>query len=371
MKRCHLRHVATMMALLPMLLLGTALAGEPPQSSASRGRGTRAASEPQVKIVVGGGATLEFVETPLDKVIDILHTHNPGVAPPAASVDFVVRGAPGTLEERIVAALGESTQLEFIETPLQDVLDFLKDLHSIEIQIDHRALEDVGIGSDTPITMNVKGVSLRSALRLMLRQLDLTYVICDEVLLIVPIDALEATSTRVYSVAELLNFGETADELAETLAVALARQEKSGVSDSPKSTEKKAGRPSMRIVPYRQVIIVVASTAEHETLGRLLYELSLGLEGKTSSPAVRDKPPESRTEPAHRRARRQRSKQRHKSREPEPVGGNPPQKQDPCAGGADDEDPFAGSSDDDDPFGGGEGDEDPFGGGGDDEDPFG
>jgi len=34
--------------------------------------------------------------------------------------------------------------LEFIETPLQDVIDFLKETHKIEIQIDRRALDDVG-----------------------------------------------------------------------------------------------------------------------------------------------------------------------------------------------------------------------------------
>ena len=62
------------------------------------------------------------------------------------------------------------------------MIDYLKDLHSIEIQIDEKALADMGIGSDTPITRNLKGITLRSALRLMLKELDLTYVIRDEVL---------------------------------------------------------------------------------------------------------------------------------------------------------------------------------------------
>ncbi len=74
--------------------------------------------------------------------------------------------------------------MEFIETPLQDVIDFLKDFHQIEIQIDQKSLDDVGIGTDTPITRNLKGITLRSALRLLLRDLDLTYLIRDEVLLI-------------------------------------------------------------------------------------------------------------------------------------------------------------------------------------------
>lgn len=89
-----------------------------------------------------------------------------------------------TAEQKIEAALGSPTKLEFIETPLGDVVDFLEDHYGIEIQIDTKALADVGIATDTPITKSPKGISLRSALRLMLRELDLTYVIQDEVLLI-------------------------------------------------------------------------------------------------------------------------------------------------------------------------------------------
>ena len=65
----------------------------------------------------------------------------------------------------------------FIETPLCDVIDYLKDHHHIEIQLDNKALGDVGIGSDTPVTKNIKGTTLRSALRLLLHELNLTYMI--------------------------------------------------------------------------------------------------------------------------------------------------------------------------------------------------
>ena len=61
-------------------------------------------------------------------------------------------------------------KLCFIEAPLQEVLDSLKEQHRIEIQIDNKALEDVGIGTDSPVTVDLKGISLRSALNLMLRE---------------------------------------------------------------------------------------------------------------------------------------------------------------------------------------------------------
>lgn len=111
----------------------------------------------------------------------------------------------GPAEERISKALDETTSMEFVETPLSDVVDYLKDLHKIEIQLDTRALEDAGAGSDTPITKNLKGISLRSALRLLLGGLDLTYVIKDEVLLITtPEKAGSELVTKVYPVADLV-----------------------------------------------------------------------------------------------------------------------------------------------------------------------
>jgi len=119
-----------------------------------------------------------------------------------SSMSLAQRGAK---EKEIEDALKSPTQLEFIETQLQDVVDFLKEYHNIEIQIDTRALEQVGIPTDTPITKNLKGVSLRSALRLMLRELDLTYVIEDEVLLITtPEEAEQKLTTKVYPVADLV-----------------------------------------------------------------------------------------------------------------------------------------------------------------------
>lgn len=82
---------------------------------------------------------------------------------------------PDLVGAAVAKALSASTQLEFIETPLKDVVEFFKELHDVEITLDARALEDVGIGTDTPITRNVKGIKLGSALSLMLKDLELVW----------------------------------------------------------------------------------------------------------------------------------------------------------------------------------------------------
>jgi hypothetical protein len=106
---------------------------------------------------------------------------------------------------KIRKALDEKTKIDFTDQPLQDVVTYLHDLHGIEIQLDLKALEDASIGPDTPVTRNLQGITLRSALRLMLGALDLTYIIKNEVLLITtPDKAANELTTKVYPVADLV-----------------------------------------------------------------------------------------------------------------------------------------------------------------------
>lgn len=119
-----------------------------------------------------------------------------------ASIDL---GGKNPAEDKILKALDDETQIEFIETPLETVIDYLEDLHGIQIEIDARALDLLGIGSDTPITRDLKGISLRSALRLMLKDLELDYVVKDEVLQITsPEEVQAALITKVYPVGDLV-----------------------------------------------------------------------------------------------------------------------------------------------------------------------
>jgi hypothetical protein len=96
----------------------------------------------------------------------------------------------GDNEAIIEKALAQPTVLEFTHQPLTDVIDYLADYHSTKsgqpfaIRLDTKALKDAGVAPDTPITMSLRGVPLRSALDLMLKELKLKWTIYDEVLLI-------------------------------------------------------------------------------------------------------------------------------------------------------------------------------------------
>ena len=126
-------------------------------------------------------------------------------------------------------ALAEKTALEFTETPLVDIIEFLKDHHKIAILLDKKALDDVGVAADIPITCNLKGLSLRAALDLSLRNLGLALDIQDEVLLITTAEKAEShLVTVVYDVADLVtcrdekgDLWEDYDSLIETITSTL------------------------------------------------------------------------------------------------------------------------------------------------------
>ncbi|HUT11177.1 MAG TPA: tetratricopeptide repeat protein, partial [Thermoguttaceae bacterium] len=212
-----------------------------------------------------------------------------GTLPQYRPVDLTADG-PEEAEARINAALDSPTQLEFIETQLQDVVDFLRDYHDIEIQIDTRALDEVGIPTDTPITKNLKGVTLRSALRLMLRELDLTYVIQDEVLLITtPEEAEYRLATKVYPVADLVLFRDESgeewadfDQLIELLTCTV----------EPTAWDMVGGSGS--IAPFENNLSIVVSQSQdvHREIERVLENLRRvgGNKSGDGQPPVRKKP---------------------------------------------------------------------------------
>jgi len=110
--------------------------------------------------------------------------------------------------EKIRQALQSKIAVEFIETPLSEVVKILKDKHQIEIHLDKIAIKDVGVSAGSPITWNLKDISLKSVLRLILRELDLTYTVRDEVVLITTPERASGC-VRLYGVGDLIRIDES------------------------------------------------------------------------------------------------------------------------------------------------------------------
>jgi len=121
----------------------------------------------------------------------------------AAPIDIGVW--PNSQHAAILRALDEETALEFINTPLADVCDYLSDLHEIPIVLDHLTLADVGLGGNTIVNGQLLGIKLKGALNLLLQESDLTFVVRDDVLMITtPEEAETIVTIRLYPVRDLI-----------------------------------------------------------------------------------------------------------------------------------------------------------------------
>lgn len=109
---------------------------------------------------------------------------------------------PKTLADRLQQRL----DIEFIETPLKDVIDFLQDTTGIQFVLNQKRMEEAGVNIDTAITKNFQQVRLGTFLDLMLDELELVYVERDEELIIITTreDAAATMTVRVYDCRDLL-----------------------------------------------------------------------------------------------------------------------------------------------------------------------
>ncbi len=156
-----------------------------------------------------------------------------------------------------------SPGLDFTDAPLEEVVNSLQTDYGIPLQLDVSALDEIGLGPDEPVTINLHNISLRSALRLMLTSLNLTYIIRDEVLLITTQD--EAESHLVTCVYDVRGLADDADpESTKSLIDAI-------VSCVASETWAVNGGGEAEVRPLKPGLLVVSQTqAVQEEVADLL-----------------------------------------------------------------------------------------------------
>ena len=138
----------------------------------------------------------------------------PGAAKLVAQVSEQTKQADPTTGEKPAAQkraavrdiLDRRVPIDFSESPLSAVMQQLSEQNGITVFLDARRLQDVGVNLDTPVTMSFREIRLRTFLDLMLGNLDLTYLVKDDVLVITTAEHAENERViRVYDCRELLD----------------------------------------------------------------------------------------------------------------------------------------------------------------------
>jgi len=168
--------------------------------------------------------------------------------------------------EQTLAGPLHSGGLSYSDQSLQDVVTDISNEYGINIRLDRTALDDAGIGVESPVTNSLQNISLRSALKLLLRNLQLTWIIEDEVLMITTNEAANKHfDTCIYSIQGLVDDSDpkSVSALVEAIYACVATD-----------TWAANGDGEAEIRPLPSGLLVVSHTpAVQEEVGALLNKI--------------------------------------------------------------------------------------------------
>jgi hypothetical protein len=209
---------------------------------------------------------------------------NTASPPPTTSVG-PSEGNPAVA--RINRGLDQFILLEYSERPLHDVAEDLSRQCNINVVLDVRALDDVGIAIDVPVSFRSGQIRVRHALRHMLRSLDLTTVVRDEALVITtPEEAECRLVSAAYPMADLLGpkgdrdqFGVSRrpaqlDHLVQLTTDSIARN----------SWDTVGGPGSIATISYLDVVVISQTDDVHNQIADLFTRIRRHLAAQSEVP---------------------------------------------------------------------------------------
>jgi hypothetical protein len=130
-------------------------------------------------------------------------------AQPAASVSASAKAnanKEATWQEKLEAALARKVSLDADAIALQEVLKTLAEQADFQFRLSKK-IEDAGVQPDQPVKASFRDLSLQAALKHLLADLSLTFILQDELLVITTLEDAQSPEnllTRVYPVADLV-----------------------------------------------------------------------------------------------------------------------------------------------------------------------
>jgi hypothetical protein len=111
-------------------------------------------------------------------------------------------------EKAILEALGKPIDIDLKDAKFEEVIAYLEEKTGLTFLVDKNALEQANVTYDTPVTVKARQVSLRTIFRKVLGELNLAYVVKDQMLQITSGErAKNLLTTRVYYLGDLVGLG--------------------------------------------------------------------------------------------------------------------------------------------------------------------
>jgi len=174
-------------------------------------------------------------------------------------------------EKALLDSLKKPVNVDYNMQTIQSVLDHLSKQMGQDILTDKQSMEEANVTYDTPITLRFnKPVSARTALKRVLADVGLTYVIRKEHIEVTTIArAKEMLTTRTYYVGDLLGvanplYPAIANQFQAIQAVGMILSQIQGID--PESWEARGGPGSITFDPIRMVLVVKQSAEMHYML---------------------------------------------------------------------------------------------------------
>jgi hypothetical protein len=166
-------------------------------------------------------------------------------------------------EKAILQALDAPISVDFQDSPLDAVLEYLRTIAGVPIVVDPNALAAVDLTYDTKITLRLKDASLRSVLRLILNRRGLAHIVKDEIIQVITLQqAKDLMVTRVHYIGDLLT---SWDEFGATLEAAVLIDLIQSTIDPP--SWQRNGGPGTIVYHHQTRSLVIKQSAEfHGTL---------------------------------------------------------------------------------------------------------
>lgn len=182
-------------------------------------------------------------------------------------------------EMAIMKALDAPITLGYKDTPFEDIIKFVSTQMNVPILLDKAALTEAMIQSNTPVSINLPAnVATRTALRKLLQEHGLTFIIREETLQVVTLQTARSMMvTRVYPIGDIVRvvgplggavtFGPWMDALATQEA---AKQIVAMVQMIDPNSWKEAGGNGTIAFHWPTLSLIVRQTTEvHAKLGGL------------------------------------------------------------------------------------------------------